>query len=57
MNNENTGLPGDLHDAIVQRLRVHIPNYDYSKCKVIAEDIVLTFIKHYEAEAERENNN
>ncbi len=55
MNNENTGLPGDLHDAIVNRIKVHAPNLDWSRCRLIAEDVILTFIKHYEAEAEREN--
>lgn len=52
---ENTGLPGDLHEAIVGRIKVHVPNLDWSRCKVLAEDIILTFIKHYEAEAENEN--
>jgi len=53
---ENTGLPGDLHDAIVGRIKVHAPNLDWSRCKVLAEDIILTFIKHYEAQEAATNN-
>ena len=53
---ENTGLPGDLHDTIVGRIKVHAPNLDYSRCKILAEDIILTFIKHYEAQETEENS-
>jgi len=51
MNEELTGMPGDLRDNIVRDIKAMVPNIDYGKCKTLADQIIRTFIRHYEAEA------
>lgn len=48
---ELTGFPGDLHDALVKELRECVPSLDKSKATITVQMLLRVFMRHYEAEA------
>lgn len=53
-DDELTGFPGDLHDALVRELRANVPSLDKSKATIVVQMLLRVFMRHYEAEAAKE---